>query len=321
MEDPVGDYRFKQCYNSVIILCGIINGETPALTIRHGLFGREEGKWGVILYPHIPSFFFGSHYWFKSKSLSLPIMKRTYTNAFQANSRPYKRAKVVILKPTRINSPAATVNTAATVKRLLNSREETKVIASYYQDNVTTSGHIEDLSSIDQGSHKSERVGDAVRLKKLQFTFQVTSQSGGILGAADEYNNLRCILFRWRPNSGAGAPVAGNILDLVRVPDGIISPYLFDQRKEYSILWDRVLTTFNTPVFDGSDVKSFQGEMSTKMLHNQQLFGQRLGPASINFVNDTNDGTGKLYALFISDSSFTPHPTVSFAYQLHYTDA
>lgn len=243
-------------------------------------------------------------------------MKRKYAGSNAGGARKRSRASPAA---TGWRSSAAKVATTNAIKRLITNREEVKYFTGNYAASATTTGAIVDLSAIVQGFNKTQRVGDAVRIKSMHFTWSATAQSGGIVSAADEYNNCRMLFFRWKENSGAIAPVVANILDATS--GAPFAMYNFDQRKIYKIVYDRTMTVFNNPVYDGTSVKSFQGNGSVKFSANNNLGLSRIGAPTINFINNSTDGTGKLFALVVGDSSFTPHPTMTLAWTIEYTDA
>lgn len=249
-------------------------------------------------------------------------MKRTYAFAFNKPSYiNFKKARK-IPRATKFNSNAKRVASVATVKKLINSSTELKSITAQSAGNsVSTTGTIIDLTSgIAQGYNKSQRVGDKLTVKKIKFSWNAVAAQSGLVAGSDAYDMVRLIIFKWKENNGAINPVVANILDSTAT-DPTLAPYNFDQRKLYAICYDKCMTLYNSTVFDGTNVSTEHGPGSAMTLNNQALYGRRLHSPNVEFVNNSTDGTGKYYALIISNSQFANHPQLSIVYQIDYTDA
>lgn len=206
------------------------------------------------------------------------------------------------------------------VKAILGSKIESKYFISGYQNTVSNSGVITDLSSIAQGVGSVERTGDTVNLTRVSLIYQVNCSSGGAFASADSYNALRLILFRWKDDSGNYVPTVTDILSLPAAHgDLVMAVYNLNQGENFHIIYDKIVTVFNSPVYTGTGVNVEAG--ANHSWCSGMLDLSQLGPRVIEFEGAGTTGSGKLFMLAVSDSTFTPHPNLTLTTQLKYTDA
>lgn len=161
---------------------------------------------------------------------------------------------------------------------------------------VSTTGSIQNLINVNaQGTGDfQERIGDQISLKHI--TVSCT------LAKADATNYFRLVLFSWFADNNVDAPALLSILNA-----GIVtSPYNWDliHARKFKVHYSKVI-----PVNDIS-------RPSVPVLIRKKLNHK------IRFNGGTSTGRGILYLLFLTDSSATPHPTVTDLYsRITYQDA
>lgn len=160
---------------------------------------------------------------------------------------------------------------------------------------VDWTGTIWQLSLIPQGDTDTTRDGDSLLPQRLRIHCVAT--------AADSYNLMRVIVFRWHP---ATLPVYGDIM--TNAGGSVWSPLQsvnIDNRQNYTILLDRTLRL--DPESDGLKqiVKTIKLAKSRPM----------------QFQNGTTQGTNKIYLLAVSDSGAAPNPLFVLYSRLEFTDS
>jgi len=184
---------------------------------------------------------------------------------------------------------------------------------------VLTTGTITDLSTIGQGVTRDDRVGDRLRLKKLDWRCKVVASTGGLLASADAYDTVRVILFRWWDDTAVNPPLLGNILKQgASGTDYTVASLNADDAEQYSIISDECYVVYNTTVYNGSALAVEPGPGHVAFV--KKSFTPP-GDKHVTYVNNANTGVGHVFMLAISDSAFTPHPTMAYAMLLEYTDA
>jgi len=178
---------------------------------------------------------------------------------------------------------------------------------------------VTDLSTIGQGVTQQERVGDQLTLRRLHWSFKVVASTGGLLTGADAYDTVRVILFRWWGDSAAAAPVVADILKLgASNTDYTIANYNYDNKEKYKILSDFCHVVYNAPIYNGSAIAVEPGPGHV-WIHREDI--QKVGNPVVYYNNNANTGSGHVYVWYISDSAFSPHPTITYALALEYDDA
>lgn len=129
-----------------------------------------------------------------------------------------------------------------TINRVFNAKEEIKHIDwnSIYGAQTGNAGagiFITDITNIGPGTAVNQRIGDQLNPKRFEFQLLMDCQ------ATNPSNQFRLIIFQYRLDNTAGAPTLANILDpgptgLVAGNITVMSPYNFDLRHQYTILYD-----------------------------------------------------------------------------------
>lgn len=167
----------------------------------------------------------------------------------------------------------------------------------------SSSGAINALSGIAQGTDVSNRVGDSIRGQSLDFNLTVTRNGTD--------GNFRCIVFRDTENQGA-TPSVSDVLQTVGTAVNTVTPYnwfnknLNSGKNRIVVLYDEVMS------LEASDTNM------TVKLH---------FPASemkhIRYRGTTNGSAsfaeGALFALFITDQSAS-QPLYTWYSRLTFTD-
>lgn len=182
---------------------------------------------------------------------------------------------------------------------------------------ATTAGAVYSLSNVAQGVTHIDRVGDQLSKKNLQLMYSITAGATGLIAAADEFNTVRVIIFTWREDDGLTAPTPGLVLQLGVATANTNALHNYDTRHDYSVVYDHQHIVYNSPLYNGSAVAWHHGVGSNFALVRPVTF--KLS-GKINFDADTTFGTDKLYALVISDSAFTPDPTIEINTRLLFED-
>jgi hypothetical protein len=170
---------------------------------------------------------------------------------------------------------------------------------------ATSTGTITDLTNIGQGSDIADRVGDAVRIRKLTFNYEVSTQN------ADIYNSVRCIIFQWKINTNLASPTINDIMENASAFT-TLSPYDWHMSDQFVIIYDKLSWlsgTASNPCSSG-----FQGRMGIIPL-NVPYFRDR-----IEFNTGATTGSQKLYCLFYSDSAASPFPVVNFVCRTEFAE-
>lgn len=232
--------------------------------------------------------------WCSQKHLS----SRRENNFLYSIIMPFKRkSKRHFRKRTTRKSSKRIVKT---VKRVLSRTIETK----YHDQNpalfaVANSGSMFDFLNFNaQGtSDFQERIGDKIQLSRFSMRCVIDASN------TDEYNFFRVIIFRWRVDDNILVPTT---LDILQTSD-VYSPYSFDLKtsRKRQILFDRTYL-----------VVSGQSNAAKALNINFSLRGHK-----VNFIGATDNGEGKVYALFISDSTAVNHPSIYLFSRITYKDA
>jgi len=201
---------------------------------------------------------------------------------------------------------------------MLDSQLETHFFqANQVPTQVTTAGQFFKLTSIPSGSAEKQRTGDNIIRKFLEFKYTITVGATGLIAAADQYNTVRVIVFSWKADDGVYNPTAISLLDSAATPQTIASLF-YDDKRNFTVHYDKSHVVFNTPYWNGAAVTwshGVGGTFETPEPIRIPLKGK------IEFNSDFTYGTNHLYAMFVSDSAFSPNPTCAFSSTFAYTDA
>lgn len=192
------------------------------------------------------------------------------------------------------------------VKKILDDRIEDKqagtLVAAFNPTDTLTSVL---LNGISQGTNQGERIGMAVRAKKL-ICRVLLNQNSSIAIA-----RMRCrLLFFWDKQPNGGAPTLSQLFTTTTAGLTLYSPININGQKRYRILSDKI---YDFPVDGGatdtphnrSIVKSFKLKTITKY------------SGGGNAIGDIN--TNALYIGLIGQTA--NGMTASFSYDFRYEDA
>ena len=154
---------------------------------------------------------------------------------------------------------------------------------------MDSSGIINHLSAIPNGTGFNERVGLKVKGKSIQIRLELIR--------ADSTQLMRVIVFRWFCQS---TPTVGDILEGTPWPLNATS---VNRAGEYQIMYDNM----------------FALSASTNANFVDKFFIER--PMNITFTTADAVDLGHVYLLAISDSIAVTHPTISYWSRLRYTDS
>jgi hypothetical protein len=203
------------------------------------------------------------------------------------------------------------------VKNMLRSELEVKAtIITTGAITVSTTGVLTKMTPIANGIGPAARIGDEAHLRRLRFRYSVTVGATGLLAAADQFNTVRIILFKYLIDDTT-APVTGGILTSTVTGNLTLAPYNLDQRDEYKIYYDKSVVVYNTPNWNGTAITWNHGVGGTVVSGEIEIPIK----GKIQYNNGTVLGTGNIYCLLVSDSAFAPNPTCELVSAIEYTDA
>jgi hypothetical protein len=181
------------------------------------------------------------------------------------------------------------------IKAEFAKNEEVKAfVVSANATTIDYSGSVTSLSDVAQGDTDSDRDGDSLTVKALEFRYNVV--------CADSNNAMRCIGFMWRPN--ISTPTPSNVL--YALPGTIsapFTPFSIDYKEQFVVLWDNLHQLSSASATSACAVE----------LHK---FNHK-----IQYIAGSTVGSFKLFVLFVSDSAAASHPTTTWQSRLLYYDA
>lgn len=168
--------------------------------------------------------------------------------------------------------------------------------------NVLSTGQIASLTDVSQGDGDTQRDGDQLTMTSLQVNYFLSMP---LVSLGDVTNYIRIIIFQYHPFASS---VPG-ITDILLTAD-FRAPYAHDKRFDFNILADKtfVLTAQSATAPNSNAIKM------------NKFFIKTFKRRKIQFTAGGVNGTNKLYILYISDSTTTPHPSVSWYIKLNYKD-
>lgn len=160
-----------------------------------------------------------------------------------------------------------------------------------------------------QGTSDQTRIGDKVRLKRIEMTYVLTANA-----SATDDHFVRVILFQWKLDSAARDPDDVDILQSIatyatgyRVPSALIN---YDYRNNFNILYDRMHLV-------QAGTNTYNAAFTPRIV---KVFGKKLHK-EVSFKGATTDGVGKIYVLQISDiTSVAESPQSSCQIRTVYAD-
>lgn len=238
---------------------------------------------------------------------------RRIPRALVASANPETRRKQRKLNPRQKGE----------VKRIVRFGRELKFkTIQVNRNSVSNTPTILDLTNIIQGNTDSDRNGDRIELAGSMDVILTLFGSESVLTTGFITTIFRVIFFQYKDAATAGLnPVAGQIL--LNGPSGLTpdvhSLYNHDQRQNYTILYDKLVTCVNNsnPVavagtnYQGNHLHSYKFKVHFKK-------AKKL----VSFLGGTVDGTNKIYFMIISDNGpVTPLPQYTLNTKLYYRDS
>lgn len=210
------------------------------------------------------------------------------------------------------------------VRNIIASNIETKYATEGLSTTISNAGVFWQVTTFAQGLQGYARLGDRVDVHRIELNYKLVAPVGGLITAADTYNTIRVILFRWKMDDAADPPAVAKILSVpLNAAHTDITQYNYnrDMQEKWSIISDETHIIYNQPVWDGTNVVYKPGEGHVYCSGTREFVGKQCRGKSINFNAGTNTGEGMVYMLFVSDSAFSPHPAVVASLQVDFTDA
>lgn len=140
-----------------------------------------------------------------------------------------RRQQLAGQKKAKAYNPNRKPSGGAIRKELIRMMEPKMIQTSLDTGTISTTGTLQLLTTIPQGSAQSQRIGDQIKYKSLtaRLRIQAVSSGGGSVG--------RFMLILWKENS---TPTTSQILQSVGSDDVVISPKDWDNRKKFNVLFD-----------------------------------------------------------------------------------
>jgi len=182
---------------------------------------------------------------------------------------------------------------------------------------VTTAGVAYKLSTVTEGAGRSQRVGDELNVRSLSIRYSIQVGATGLLAAADQFNSVRLIVLRWAQDDGAYVPSTANILQSGSATAVLNEHYNFDGRNLYKVIYDKTHVVFNSPVWNGSTTTWQHGYGANFASDTLEIPLN----SKISFDIDGTSAIGHYYLLAVSDSAFSPNPSLEFTTRLDFLDS
>ena len=161
-------------------------------------------------------------------------------------------------------------------------------------------GVVTPVTQVAQGLTSTTRVGDSIKLQTIEIrgTIHLVATTGSAFH--------RIILFRDLDNAGT-APVGSDVLEQTGTAQCVSSPYRFNTRQRFSILFDEVFSLNNN---------GEQGNSSDTFYYNTAHGGHVLYLGST--AATASNGKGSIYMLNLSDTATVS--AASFYSRVTFTD-
>lgn len=188
----------------------------------------------------------------------------------------------------------------AQVKRLITSNEEVKYFDTRFNAlGASLAGTTTDLCLIPAGTAQSQRIGDKVKLLRVQGRIFLT--------AADATNIVRAIIWTFKSNTAAAGAGLNVVLNFGAAGAAVEtnSPYNGDRKLEYSIKSDKTALV--------ETVGPNQGWFKWDFPIRSNQFA--------TFTPAATTGNNHLHISYLSDSVAVAHPGFNGVIRVYYTDA
>lgn len=156
--------------------------------------------------------------------------------------------------------------------------------------------------------------GSTVDPQGLQLRFNIVAGQDSATNpvSADSSNHIRVCLFQWLADS---TPVPGDIFQSLS-PQTTISAWQVNNLEKLNVLYDKSFPTYLTVFRTGTLANLASGNAYSEKVY---IKGKKMAPLRFNNAGNTTE-FGDLYIVVVSDSTVTPHPTISWFTRLVYTD-
>jgi hypothetical protein len=194
--------------------------------------------------------------------------------------------------------PSVLLSVLNEIRNLINIEE--KIIQSNFNNSVNQSGVVWSLSSSAQGLDYTNRIGDSIKLQRIQIMAKF------VMNTASTGTALRFILIRDLWQQGAGTPSVADLLGTsVGTPFAPLQPKIWLTRDRYAVIQDELIALAQS----GDDCIA----MNIDIPHEGHVkyVGTTSGP--------TSNGPGSLYIILVSDEN-TNVPVASACCRITYTD-
>jgi hypothetical protein len=186
------------------------------------------------------------------------------------------------------------------IRKLINI--ETKFVDTGSSGSVDYSGTMLCVSQLAQGLTSTDRVGDSIKLQTIELRLLLAAS------ATSTNTIVRVIMFRDLDGAGT-APTPANVLETVGSSHAPLSPYKFNRRDRFGLLFDEVVTLQSVLATGLSSTV-----IAWKVPHEGHV--KYLGTTAAS----ASDGKGSVYLLLVSDLTASNLPTFRSYARLEYTD-
>lgn len=203
------------------------------------------------------------------------------------------------------------------VKKAVKHVGETKHVekAQLAWQPIDATGFIGRVSDTTQGTTDQNRIGDQIQPVSIELGFFMwTDTSNPVFPVYDSYNQCRVILFQWHEDDAFNSPIQSDILlysyyqNIANVDIQMVSPYNWDQRHLFTVLYDNTYTI-------RPDVVGYP---------EQVLFKEHISiPVSRKIFYNAGgvSGSNNIYIMVVTDSTTPAHPNIQYLTQLRFKDA
>lgn len=165
------------------------------------------------------------------------------------------------------------------------------------------------LTSISQGTQDTQRIGDRIQLKSILVRLLLQYNTN----PQDRTPLIRIIVFQWKEDNGAVAPLPQNILQSATggVPGDVLRPYTLDTNQTYKVLFDKI---FSLSINAGSDT-------IVSDIYINKKFGKL-----IEYSNAVTTGTNQIYLMAVTSdnigiTTLGELPLMTMRSRVRYTDS
>ncbi len=204
------------------------------------------------------------------------------------------RGAKVVRQMRRINRVPLSQRQRNQVKKMMTSNMEEKHHDTHFNITVSSTGTVSELSNMTQGD--TELTYDGIEFSPKRLEFRVHSAN------ADTVNTIRCIIFRWKPDTNVDAPTVAKVIEAGAGADNPFYPLLWENRGKIAILDDFLLSTASGGPGNVSRVRKLR-----------KGFAKVKATATGKFKNS-------IWLLLISDSGSASHPSFVGSFKLIITD-